>query len=89
MATDLTTINVLLGIMAAVSRREALAVLSLFAAGALLYRRVLRRRVRHRRTPDGDVISPGLIDEEKRCHADHRDTPQSLAAGVRRVQRCP
>src|SRR5450759_1862600 len=42
MATDLTTINVLLGIMAAVSRREALAVLSLFAAGALLYRRVLR-----------------------------------------------
>jgi zinc transporter ZupT len=40
MATDLTTINVLLGIMAAVSRRQALAVLSLFAAGALLYRRV-------------------------------------------------
>jgi hypothetical protein len=57
MATDLTTINVLLGVMAAVSLLEALAVLSLFAAGALLYRRVLRRRVRHRRTPGGDVIS--------------------------------
>jgi hypothetical protein len=41
MATDLTTINVPLGIMAAVSLLKALAVLSLFAAGALLYRRVL------------------------------------------------
>ena len=41
MTTDLNTTNVLLGIMAAVSLLEALAILGLSAAGALLYRRVL------------------------------------------------
>jgi hypothetical protein len=41
MATDLTTTNVLLGIMAAVSLLEAVAILGSFIAGALLYRRVL------------------------------------------------
>lgn len=42
MAPDLTTTNVLLGIMAAVSLLEALAVIGLFVAGFLIYRRVMQ-----------------------------------------------
>ena len=41
MATDLTTTNILLGILAAVSLLEAAAVLGVFVAGALLFRRVM------------------------------------------------
>lgn len=42
MAPDLTTTNVLLGIMAAVSLLEALALLALIGGGLLLYRRMTR-----------------------------------------------
>ncbi len=42
MAPDLTTTNVLLGIMAAVSGREALAVVGVFLAAFLVYRRVMQ-----------------------------------------------
>ena len=42
MASDLTTTNVLLGIMAAVSVLHALAVIGLFLAGFLVYRRVMQ-----------------------------------------------
>jgi hypothetical protein len=39
---DLTTTNVLLGIMAAVSLLEAVAVIALLAGGFLMYRRLMR-----------------------------------------------
>ena len=42
MAPDLTTTNVLLGIMAAVSLLEGLAVLGAILAGLLVYRRVMQ-----------------------------------------------
>jgi len=42
MAPDLTTTNVLLGIMAAVSLLEGLAVLGTMLAGLLVYRRVMQ-----------------------------------------------
>jgi len=42
MAPDLTTTNVLLGIMAAVSLLEGLAVLGALLAGLLFYRRVMQ-----------------------------------------------
>jgi hypothetical protein len=42
MAPDLTTTNVLLGIMAAVSVLEALAVVGVFLAAFLVYRRVMQ-----------------------------------------------
>lgn len=42
MAPDLTTTNVLLGIMAAVSLLEAIAMIGLFMTGFLIYRRVMR-----------------------------------------------
>ncbi len=42
MAPDLTTTNVLLGILAAVSVLEALGLVGLFAAGYLLVRRFLK-----------------------------------------------
>jgi hypothetical protein len=42
MAPDLTTTNVLLGIMAAVSLLEGLAVLGVLLAGLLVYRRVMQ-----------------------------------------------
>ena len=42
MAPDLTTTNVLLGIMAAVSLLEGVAVLGALLAGLLLYRRVMQ-----------------------------------------------
>jgi hypothetical protein len=41
MAPDLTTTNVLLGIMAAVSLLQVLAVIGVFVAGAVIYRHVL------------------------------------------------
>jgi hypothetical protein len=42
MAPDLSTTNLLLGIMAAVSLLEAVAVLGVFLAGILLYRRMIQ-----------------------------------------------
>lgn len=42
MQTDLTTTNVLLGILAAVSLLEALAVVGLFAAGYFIFRRLMQ-----------------------------------------------
>ena len=42
MAVDLTTTNVFLGIMAAVSALEALAVLAVAVAGLIIFRRVLQ-----------------------------------------------
>lgn len=42
MAPDLTTTNLLLGIMAAVSVLEVLVLVGLFAGGLVLYRRLLR-----------------------------------------------
>jgi hypothetical protein len=42
MSPDLTTTNVFLGIMAAVSLLQAVAVLGVFVAGILLYRRLIR-----------------------------------------------
>jgi hypothetical protein len=42
MAPDLSTTNLLLGIMAAVSLLEAVAVLGVFLAGLLLYRRIIQ-----------------------------------------------
>lgn len=43
---DLTTTNVLLGIMAAVSLLEALAVIGLMTAGYLIYRQITRALAR-------------------------------------------
>ena len=42
MAPDLTTTNVLLGVMAAVSLLEAMAVLGVLLGGFLMYRRVVQ-----------------------------------------------
>lgn len=42
MAPDLTTTNALLGIMAAVSLLEALALLALLGGGLVLYRRMMQ-----------------------------------------------
>ena len=42
MGTSLATTNLLLGIMAAVSLLEALAVIGFFVSGFLLYRRIVR-----------------------------------------------
>jgi hypothetical protein len=42
MTPDLATTNMLLGIMAAVSVLEVLAIAGLFAGGVLLYRRLMR-----------------------------------------------
>ena len=42
MTVDLTTTNVLLGILAAISVLEALAVIGLFAGGYLLFRRLMK-----------------------------------------------
>jgi len=42
MTVDLTTTNVLLGILATISVLEALAVIGLFAGGYLLFRRLMK-----------------------------------------------
>ena len=67
MAPDLTTTNVLLGIMAAVSLLEALAVVGLFLAGFLIFRRVMQvlGRIKERQVAPAVARVNAILDDVK------------------------
>ena len=67
MDTDLTTTNVLLGIMAAVSLLEAVAVLGVFAAGAMLFRRLMHviRDIEQRQVAPAVSRVNAILDDVK------------------------
>lgn len=67
MATDLTTTNVLLGIMAAVSLLEAVAIVGLFAGGALLFHRLMQviRGIEERQVAPAVTRVNAILDDVK------------------------
>src|SRR4029453_10649906 len=64
---DLTTTNVLLGIMAAVSLLEAAAVIALLGGGVLMYRKVARlvEGIEQRQVAPVVVRVNGILDDVK------------------------
>jgi len=67
MAPDLTTTNVLLGIMAAISLLEGLAVLGAMLAGLLVYRRVMQvvSRIEERQIAPAAARVNAILDDVK------------------------
>jgi hypothetical protein len=67
MAPDLTTTNVLLGIMAAVSVLHVLAVLGVFVAGFVVYRHILHviDGIEQRLVAPAAVRVNGILDDVK------------------------
>lgn len=87
MATDLTTTNVLLGIMAAVSVLEGIAVIALVLGAWLAYRRLERLIVgieqRHVTPAAGRVNA--ILDDVKGITAVARQAAERTDSGVRWV----
>jgi len=81
MATDLTTTNVLLGIMAAVSLLEAVAVLGVFVAGAVPVSSPDAGHPRDRRTASGARRQSRERDSGRR---QRRDGDREERSGARR-----
>jgi len=83
MAPDLTTTNVLLGIMAAVSLLEGLAVLGAMLAGLLVYRRVMQvvSSIEERQIAPAAARVNAILDDVK----DVTSTIRQKAGRVERV----
>ena len=82
MSADLTTTNVLLGIMAAVSLLEALAVLGVFVATFLIYRRVIQvvGSIEERQVAPAVARVNAILDDVK-------DVTSTVRQGTGRVDR--
>jgi pyrimidine operon attenuation protein/uracil phosphoribosyltransferase len=67
MTVDLTTTNVLLGILATISVLEALAVTGLFAGGYLLFRRLMKllTEIEQRQVAPGAARVNEILDDVK------------------------
>lgn len=84
---DLTTTNVLLGIMAAVSLLEAAAVIALLGGGFLIYRRLTRLIA----DIEGRQIAPAMsrvnaiLDDVKGISGVAREAAEGADAGVRQA----
>jgi pyrimidine operon attenuation protein/uracil phosphoribosyltransferase len=67
MTVDLTTTNVLLGILATVSVLEALAVVGLFAGGVVMFRRVMKllAEIEERRVAPAAAKVNEILDDVK------------------------
>ena len=65
--TDLTTTNVFLGIMAAVSLLQAVSVIGVFVAGALIVRRVIQvlNAIEERQVAPAVARVNGILDDVK------------------------
>ncbi len=85
MTPDLATTNALLGIMAAVSLLEALALLALLAGGFLLYRRVIRLigGIEERHVAPVTARVNAILDDVKAVTAVIKDAANGAGAGVR------
>ena len=85
MPTDLTTTNVLLGIMAAVSVLEGIAVGALLLGGFLIYRRLecLIGRIEERHVAPAVGRVNAILDDVKGVTAVARHAADSTDSGVR------
>ena len=82
---DLTTTNVLLGVMAAVSLLEAAAVIALLGGGLLLYRRVTRllAGIEERQIAPVTARVNAILDDVKSVSGVARGAANGADAGVR------
>jgi hypothetical protein len=82
---DLTTTNVLLGIMAVVSLLEAAAVIAFLAGGVLMYRRLTRliAGIEERQIAPVTERVNAILDDVKGVSAVARGAADSADAGVR------
>jgi hypothetical protein len=83
--TDLTTTNVLLGIMAAVSVLEGIAVIALLFGGVLAYRRFERliRGIEERHLAPAAGRVNAILDDVKGVTGVARQAAESTDSGVR------
>ena len=86
MPTDLTTTNTLLGIMAAVSVLEGLAVSALLLGGFLIYRRIERliSSIEERHIAPTASRVHAILDDVKGVTTVARHAAESTDSGVRR-----
>ena len=84
---DLTTTNVLLGIMAAVSLLEAIAVIGLLAGGVLIYRRItqLIAAIEERQVAPVVTRVNAILDDVKSVSGFARSVAGGADAGFREV----
>jgi hypothetical protein len=82
---DLTTTNVLLGIMAAVSLIEAAAVVALLAGGFLIYRRLVRAIAGIEERQLAPVVTrvTAILDDVKTVSGITRTAADGVDGGVR------
>ena len=82
---DLTTTNVLLGIMAAVSLLEAAAVIALLGGGVLLYRRLARliAGIEERQIAPVVLRVNAILDDVKGVSGVARGAADEADAGIR------
>lgn len=87
MATDLTTTNVLLGIMAAVSLLEATAVLGVFVAGALLFRRLMQvlNAIEERHVAPAVARVNAILDDVKGMTSTVKDETERVDRAIHRA----
>jgi hypothetical protein len=87
MPLDLTTTNALLGIMAAVSVLEALALIALLGGGLLLYRRMTRliAGIEERQVAPVAARVNAILDDVKGVTAVVKQAADGADAGVRWV----
>jgi len=85
MASDLATTNALLGVMAAVSVLEALALIGLAGGGYLLYRRVMRvlADIEARHVAPASARVSAILDDVKVVTAVVKGAADSADASVR------
>ena len=85
MTPDLTTTNALLGVMAAVSVLEALALLALIGGGLLLYRRMARliAGIEERQVAPITARVNAILDDVKGVTKVAKDAAESADGGVR------
>jgi len=85
MTPDLSTTSALLGVMAAVSLLEALALIALIAGGLLLYRRVTRliAGIEERQVAPVAARVNAILDDVKGVTKVAKDAAESADGGVR------
>lgn len=85
MAVDLATTNTLLGIVAAVTVLEALALIGLFLGGCLLYRRMrqVMTKIEERHVAPTVTRVNAILDDVKDVTSVVKDAAEGVDAGAR------
>ena len=85
MTSDLATTNILLGIMAAVSLVEALALIAVLGGAVLLYRRTIRllEGIEHRQIAPAAARVAAILDDVKGVTGAVKEAADGAGAGVR------